>query len=70
LNLKGIMAGGRIPNYSRYADELSPREFIAKVKQKEIYDPTLSFQLSNDFISTRTGALSSQPSYLVKTSLV
>lgn len=42
LNLKGIMAGGRIPRYSQYADKLSPREFIAKVKQKEIYDPTLS----------------------------
>jgi predicted amidohydrolase/GNAT superfamily N-acetyltransferase len=49
LNLKGIMAGGRIPNYVRYAGEMSPREFIAKVKQKEIYDPTLTFQLSNDF---------------------
>lgn len=49
LNLKGIVAGGRIPNYNKYSDELSPREYIAKVKQKEIYDPTLTFQLSNDF---------------------
>ena len=49
LNLKGILAGGRIPNYRKYADELSPREFIARVKQKDIYDPTLTFQLSNDF---------------------
>ncbi|CCH53010.1 Nitrilase/cyanide hydratase and apolipoprotein N-acyltransferase [Fibrisoma limi BUZ 3] len=49
LNLKGILAGGRIPNYNKFADELSPREYIAKVKQKEIYDPTLTFQLSNDF---------------------
>ncbi|WP_019989869.1 bifunctional GNAT family N-acetyltransferase/carbon-nitrogen hydrolase family protein [Rudanella lutea] len=49
LNLKGIMAGGRIPNYASYADKLSPRDYIAKVRQKEIYDPTLSFQLSNDF---------------------
>jgi len=49
LNLKGIMAGGRIPNYVKYAGELSPREYITKVKQKEIYDPTLTFQLSNDF---------------------
>ncbi|WP_128544000.1 bifunctional GNAT family N-acetyltransferase/carbon-nitrogen hydrolase family protein [Larkinella soli] len=49
LNLKGIMAGGRIPNYGKYAGELSPRDYIAKVKQKEIYDPTLTFQLSNDF---------------------
>ncbi|GAA4420780.1 bifunctional GNAT family N-acetyltransferase/carbon-nitrogen hydrolase family protein [Nibrella viscosa] len=49
LNLRGILAGGRIPNYNLYADELKPREYIAKVKQKEVYDPTLSFQLSNDF---------------------
>lgn len=49
LNLRSIMAGGRIPNYSKFSDELSPREYIRKVKQKEIFDPTLTFQLSNDF---------------------
>lgn len=49
LNLKAIVFGGRIPNYHQFADSLSPKEYIAKVKQKEIYDPVLSFQLSNDF---------------------
>ncbi len=49
LNLKAIVFGGRIPNYHKYSDELSPREYIQKVKYKEIYDPTLTFQLSNDF---------------------
>ncbi len=49
LNLKMIIAGGRIPKYGMYADELSPREYIDKVKRREIYDPTLSFQLANDF---------------------
>ncbi|MCB0551644.1 MAG: bifunctional GNAT family N-acetyltransferase/carbon-nitrogen hydrolase family protein [Phaeodactylibacter sp.] len=49
LNLKGILFGGRIPNYRKYADELSPRDYIRKVRLKEIYDPVLSFQLSNDF---------------------
>lgn len=49
LNLRAIMAGGRIPNYSAYASELSPKQYIDKVKLKEIHDPTLSFQLSNDF---------------------
>ena len=49
LNLKGIIAGGRIPNYAEYADRMSPREYIDKVKLKEVYDTTLSFQLSNDF---------------------
>lgn len=49
LNLKAIIFGGRIPNYHKYAKELSPKEYIFKVKTKEIYDPVLSFQLSNDF---------------------
>jgi predicted amidohydrolase/GNAT superfamily N-acetyltransferase len=49
LNLKSIMFGGRIPNYKDYSDELTPREYIDKVKHKEIYDPVLTFQLSNDF---------------------
>ncbi len=49
LNLKAIVAGGRIPNYHKYANEISPREYLYKVKKSEIYDPTLSFQLSNDF---------------------
>lgn len=49
LNLKAIVAGGRIPEYHKYAEEMTPREYLSKVKQNEIYDPTLSFQLSNDF---------------------
>lgn len=49
MNLKGIVAGGRIPNYHSYSDKMSPRTYIEKVKRKEIFDPTLTFQLSNDF---------------------
>lgn len=49
MNLKGIVAGGRIPNYHSYAEQMSPRTYIEKVKRKEIFDPTLTFQLSNDF---------------------
>lgn len=49
MNLKSIVAGGRIPKYHEHSDTLSPRQYIQKVKQKEIYDPTLTFQLSNDF---------------------
>lgn len=49
LNLRSIVAGGRIPNYSKHANELTPRQFIDKVKMKEIYDPVLTFQLGNDF---------------------
>ncbi|MFN0256372.1 carbon-nitrogen hydrolase family protein [Pedobacter ureilyticus] len=49
LNLESIIAGGRIPGYHEHADKLSPRQYIDKVRAKEIYDPTLSFQISNDF---------------------
>lgn len=49
LNLKSIMFGGRIPNYHKYAKTLRPKEYIQKVRQKEIYDPVLTFQISNDF---------------------
>jgi len=50
LNLKSIILGGRIPNYHKYSNELSPREYIRRVRDKEIYDPVLSFQLSNNFL--------------------
>jgi predicted amidohydrolase len=49
LNLKSIILGGRIPNYHKHS-ELSPREYIRRVRDKEIYDPVLSFQLSNNFL--------------------
>lgn len=49
LNLRSIIAGGRIPGYSKYADQMTPRKYIELVKNKEIYDPVLSFQLANEF---------------------
>ena len=49
LNLRGIAFGGRIPNYHKFAKDLSPKEYIEKVKRKEIIDPVLNFQISNDF---------------------
>ncbi len=53
LNLKGIAFGGRMPNFHEYADSLSPKEYIEKVKRKEIHDPVLNFQISNDFHPTK-----------------
>lgn len=49
LNLKSIIFGGRIPNYHTYADKMSPKEYIEQVRKKEIHDPVLDFQMSNDF---------------------
>lgn len=48
-NLKGIAFGGRIPNYHQHASNLSPQQYIEKIKTKEIHDPVLNFQISNDF---------------------
>lgn len=59
LNLKSIIIGGRIPFYHKYADELSPREYVNKVILHEIYDPVLSFQLLNGFTLMRIN-----PNYL------
>ena len=49
LNLQSIMAGGRIPNYGKHSHEMTPYEYIEAVKSKDIYDPILTFQLSNGF---------------------
>ncbi len=49
LNLKGIIVGGRIPGYAGYHNEMSPGEYIQKVKNREIVDKVLTFQLANDF---------------------
>lgn len=49
LNLKSIVFGGRIPMFHEYAHELTPKQYIEKVRLREIHDPVLNFQLSNDF---------------------
>lgn len=49
LNLRAIVAGGRIPGFGKYHEELTPKQYIEKVKGKELHDPILSFQLSNGF---------------------
>jgi predicted amidohydrolase/GNAT superfamily N-acetyltransferase len=53
LGLRAIFLGGRIPNYYKHANELSPKEYIQKVRDKEIYDPVLSYQLANEFHPVR-----------------
>lgn len=49
LNLKGIVIGGRIPNYIDYKDEMSAHEYVQDVEDKTIYDPVLTTQLANGF---------------------
>lgn len=47
MNLRAILAGGRIPGYHEHAPELSPADYIAKVARRELHDPILSFQLAD-----------------------
>ena len=49
LNLRRIIAGARLSNYCEYANELTPLEYVSKVKRHEIKEPVLSFQLRNGF---------------------
>jgi len=53
LNLKGIAFGGRIPHYHKYANEISPKIYIDRVRRKEIHDPVFNFQISNDFYPSK-----------------
>lgn len=48
-NLRGIIAGGRIPGFEQHAQTLKPHEYVKLVRAKELYDPILTFQLSNGF---------------------
>ncbi|MEX2115278.1 MAG: GNAT family N-acetyltransferase [Bacteroidota bacterium] len=48
-NLKQIILGGRIPGYAEHSATLSAEEYIAKVIQKDIFDPVLTVQFSNGF---------------------
>ncbi|GAB1421070.1 GNAT family N-acetyltransferase [Anaerolineales bacterium] len=49
LNLKGIVAGGLIPGYVHYKDQMTAKVYAEKVVLGELYDTTLSFQLSKGF---------------------
>ena len=49
LNLRRMIAGGRLFNYSEYADKMSPFEYANKVIAGELKDPVLSFELDNGF---------------------
>lgn len=53
LNLKAILAGGRIVNYHEHADAMTASQYLDKVRRREIYDPILTFQLANDFVVKR-----------------
>src|SRR5215467_10425631 len=49
FNLKRMVVGGRLYNYYKHADKMTPQEYVQKVIDGELADPVLSFQLKNGF---------------------
>jgi len=49
LNLRRILLGGRLWNYSENADKFGPHEYAARVVAGELRDLVLSFQLREGF---------------------
>lgn len=49
MNLKRIIACGRLPGYHRHADEMSPEFYAQQVVTGDLHDPVLSFQLHEGF---------------------
>lgn len=52
-NLKRIAIGGRIPNFHKYAKELSAAQYVEKVIDRKLYDPVLTAQIANGFVLKR-----------------
>lgn len=50
LNLRRILAGGRLHGYSEHADRKSPEEYVRAVESGELKDMVLSFQLREGFV--------------------
>jgi hypothetical protein len=49
LNLRRIIAGGRLFDFHKYSDTMSANEYAKKVVKGDLKDQVLSFQLKNGF---------------------
>lgn len=49
LNLRGEIAGGMIPGYDQHRENLSVAQYVLRVHQALLHDPTLTMQLRNGF---------------------
>lgn len=50
LNLRRIVAGGRIHGFSKATPGVTAEQYIKKVENRELFDPVLSFQLREGFV--------------------
>ncbi len=48
-NKRGIIAGGHMPGFAAHKHAMSAEEYVERVSRREIYDPTLTFQMDNGF---------------------
>lgn len=72
LGMHGIVAGGMLPGYNAYRDQMDVDTYIAEVVTGRIVDPTLTSQLRNGFTvrgvlydHIRAGEMTSHASLLV-----
>ncbi|MGB0385660.1 MAG: GNAT family N-acetyltransferase [Ardenticatenaceae bacterium] len=49
-NRKGIVAGGLLPGYATYKEQMSVHDYVDQVIAGDLYDGTLTFQLRNGFV--------------------
>lgn len=52
-NLRRIIIAGRIPGYGKYAEQMTPREYVERIMRKQLFDPVLTAQLANGFVLER-----------------
>jgi len=72
MNLKRIIAGGRLPGYHEHAHHMSPEEYAKRVIWGDIYDPVLRFQLDEgfDYCGILHGYLPSDPEAIGNAALI
>lgn len=50
LNLRRILAGGRLWHYEKFSDRYTPEEYVYAVQDGLVNDPVLGFQLKEGFV--------------------
>lgn len=50
LNLRRILAGGRLHGYHEHAEKMPPEEYVRRVENGDLKDLVLSFQLREGFV--------------------
>lgn len=72
MNLKRIIAGGRLPGYREHAVYMSPEEYARRVIWGDLHDPVLRFQLNEgfDYCGTLHGYLPADPDSIGNAALI